>query len=695
MRFLFTFFFLCISTAPTFAQESGRIETVVPMRLSSGILQNNSKTRATIYKKAITANDAASVRLNFGRVTLGNPPLGGQPTILRITSYRDGAVQHFTSKTLKEWRYSSAWFNGSMVLVEIISDPFASPSHIELNHILTETLLGGDRSICGPIDDRILSDDPKTGRIFPIGCTAWIIDDPNHCLLSAGHCTGGIDVMEFNVPLSDENGNWQHPGPEDQYMVDPESLQFIDNTIGDDWAYFGCFPNTETGLTVGNAQEEWFTLANEAPPVLGQTIRITGYGTTSAPVDPTWNSSQKTHSGSYANLFGSSIAYTVDTTGGNSGSAVLNESTGEAIGIHTNAGCHGGGGENWGCAIHNSGLQNALANPQGVCIPLSPVIISFPNELFDSVLPNTVTPLIFTVTEGNELPIPDTVMLRTIFEGVPETIPVSYLGNNTYEAMLPAQTCTTDYGFYITAYGDEGSQTTYPANAPSVIHELVVGYLEESTLIDENFSVGLPTNWNASGLWHAGSSCEPIGTCDGGGFMYFGQDDTCTYNDDSVVTGTLTSPSVNINNITSDLTLSFCYSLITENYEGYDTAKVYANGYLLETLAESSEWSEKTILIEGITAHDLTITWIFDSVDNQFNDYRGLHVDGVFLSASNFSCNPQSCIGDMNQDNVVDVIDLLNLIDSWGLDGKGDFDNNGIVDITDMLMLISAWGPCE
>ena len=50
MRFLFTFFFLCISTAPTFAQESGRIETVVPMRLSSGILQNNSKTRATIYK---------------------------------------------------------------------------------------------------------------------------------------------------------------------------------------------------------------------------------------------------------------------------------------------------------------------------------------------------------------------------------------------------------------------------------------------------------------------------------------------------------------------------------------------------------------------------------------------------------------------------------------------------------------------
>jgi hypothetical protein len=31
-----------------------------------------------------------------------------------------------------------------------------------------------------------------------------------------------------------------------------------------------------------------------------------------------------------------------------SGSAVLNEATGEAIGIHTNAGCSSNGAENWG-----------------------------------------------------------------------------------------------------------------------------------------------------------------------------------------------------------------------------------------------------------------------------------------------------------------------------------------------------------
>ncbi|NIT59151.1 MAG: hypothetical protein GWN00_23890, partial [Aliifodinibius sp.] len=54
--------------------------------------------------------------------------------------------------------------------------------------------------------------------------------------------------VEFNVPPSDENGNIQHPGPEDVYVVDPNSIIYHNNGDGDDWAVFEVFPNSETGL---------------------------------------------------------------------------------------------------------------------------------------------------------------------------------------------------------------------------------------------------------------------------------------------------------------------------------------------------------------------------------------------------------------------------------------------------------------
>ena len=138
---------------------------------------------------------------------------------------------------------------------------------------------------------------------------------------------------------------------------------------------------TDTGPTPFEAQGFFFVLSAVPPPVLGQTIRITGYGTTNPPVPNEWNLVQKTHSGPYVAFMGTLVQYQVDTTGGNSGSPVINMATGEAIGIHTHAGCNLGGGENNGTGINHAGLQNALANPQGVCMPLPPLAFDYPNEL--------------------------------------------------------------------------------------------------------------------------------------------------------------------------------------------------------------------------------------------------------------------------------------------------------------------------
>jgi CxxC motif-containing protein (DUF1111 family) len=55
-----------------------------------------------------------------------------------------------------------------------------------------------------------------------------------------------------------------------------------------------------------------------------------------------------------------------------------------------------------------------------------------------------------------------------------------------------------------------------------------------------------------------------------------------------------------------------------------------------------------------------------------------------------------SCEGDLNGDDVVDVLDLLVLLDDWGPCAGCNSDLNGddVVDVLDLLILLDAWGPC-
>ena len=56
-----------------------------------------------------------------------------------------------------------------------------------------------------------------------------------------------------------------------------------------------------------------------------------------------------------------------------------------------------------------------------------------------------------------------------------------------------------------------------------------------------------------------------------------------------------------------------------------------------------------------------------------------------------------SCIGDINTDTVVNVLDLLAIINAWGgCEGcNEDINNDGYVNVTDLLSIVESWGPCE
>ena len=57
-----------------------------------------------------------------------------------------------------------------------------------------------------------------------------------------------------------------------------------------------------------------------------------------------------------------------------------------------------------------------------------------------------------------------------------------------------------------------------------------------------------------------------------------------------------------------------------------------------------------------------------------------------------------SCPGDLNNDSVVGVVDLLEMLASWGQTTgphPADLNDDGAVNVTDLLSLLANWGPCE
>jgi hypothetical protein len=173
-------------------------------------------------------------------------------------------------------------------------------------------------------------------------------------------------VVQFNVPASNANGSLNNPPPQHQYSVDVSSKSAVDGGVGNDWGYFGVFANAGTTLTPFQAQGAAYHLA--LPPAFGggQQIRITGYGTDSSPL--TANQVQQTHVGPWVGKFGFQLDYQTDTTGGNSGSPVIHEQSGNVIGVHAHGGCQTNGtGANHGTGTNIPGWQAALAAPKGVC----------------------------------------------------------------------------------------------------------------------------------------------------------------------------------------------------------------------------------------------------------------------------------------------------------------------------------------
>ncbi|MBL8863217.1 MAG: trypsin-like serine protease [Planctomycetes bacterium] len=482
---------LLAALAPTLCAQTAALHGIdVDLGQDTGWVTNPTATEAVTAWFVADVPAAPWVRLHFGQVELDGDPLSGAATRLRLTSLLDLGVQLLDARTSAQWGHTSAYFNGGAVLVELVAPPGAGPSRVRLTHVHAGLAIPGEETICGATDDRVLSNDPRAARVVPVGCTAWLIDDCAKCFLSAGHCAGtSLQVAQFNVPPSTASGSLQHPPPSDQYAIDLASKQTNGGQgIGNDWAYFGVFPNSTTGLTPFQAQGQTYVLAAPPPFAAGDSIRITGYGTDSTP--STSNQVQQTHSGPWNSASGNALNYATDTTGGNSGSPILHEPTGTAIGIHTHGGCSSTAGTgNNGTASTLAALQSALASPLGVCRAgieaEGPLPVRVPAGVPVRLRMRASAAIVVGSAE---------LRFRAAAGGAFASVPLADLGGGLHEGWLPPFECGDAPQFFFAAQSGGCGLVTSPPGAPAAAYAFEVASAQ--VLVRDDFETD--QGWIAS-----------------------------------------------------------------------------------------------------------------------------------------------------------------------------------------------------
>lgn len=650
----------------------------------------------SVWSTVVQVDDAGWIRLRFGEVSLAKSTEHVRESYIRITSLEDGYEQYLDTQSLKEWSNTSAYFNGSAVRVELMVSPntTAQINRVQVRGVQVSAPVSVDRSICFSVDDRVLSSDPRDGRLMPIGCSAWLFGEHGSCFLTASHCSpGGGDVMQFNVPLSSSGGGYRNPPPQDQYVVDGASVQRSSNIfIGNDWAFFGTFDNSTTGLSPLAAQGLSHTLANSMPPVDGRPIRITGYGTVSSPVSPTWNGVQKTHVGPLISISGDRVQYQTDTTGGNSGSVILDDSTNTAIGIHTNAGCGSGGGANNGTGLSNSGLQNALANPIGICEPrsiqasllLEPTHVSPDGGdavtlLIDNLFDHTVTgsPMMF-VDSGSG------------FVGSP----MSASGVDQYDGVFAAAACGSSLSYYFEITDEEGTVVSVPETG--VFHTIALDGL--TTEFEDDFENNLGWVTFVEGAFNGEwIRTIPIGhglgdpdtDADGSSRCYV----TSNNNGEDVDGGgvVLMSPVIDLTGLESPtLRLSAWMDASPEDtFEIAVTNNAGISWVVVDTLSQTAGWEELAYPIDAFVSPTIAFRAKITVSDNGADSRVEGGVD-AFRVASEV-CD-SACPADLTGDGVLDFFDVSAFLSAFSVqDPSADLTGDGVYDFFDVSAFLSAF----
>lgn len=644
------------------------------------------------------------MRLHFDIGVLSGEYGDAEVTRLVLIGMDDGAVQILDGLDLNQWSMGSAYFNGDAVQVRLYAAPGMGPSRVRVASIEHGEPGFLDRSICGSVDDRVLATDPASARLLPANCTAWLVNDLAYGMLTAGHCvpTPGT-VVQFNVPLSTIGGSMRHPPPQDQYAVDPSSVQTQTGAIatGNDWSFFGVFENPNTWLSPLAAQGFSYRASPTLPPVDGRTVRVGGYGSVILPKPLTYNFTYTTHSGDYVGSTGNTVRYTADTTGGNSGSAVIDESSGLAIAIHTSGGCNSTGG-NKGTATKNSGLRAALANPRGMAAQRDGSLISFPNRRPAQVLRTGGTTIRARFgASDTRSPTIETARLHVWDQGAWISVPMTPTSGLEAEAAFPAlQACDASVRYYVSVQNDLGGTDVSPAGAPAVAFQARVAHgglsLFSSDMSSSDGWKYLQSASLVSGGWK-GASIYTVGRMAPG--TDFDGTGRCAVTgphpgvDVDAGSSSMTSPSIDLR-ATADPVLSFAaWFADTDPTPGVMAVEYWTDAdpvwRTLDQIGPTDGWEMRVYRLASLIGSAGTMRVRFTAGDEPNVAIVEAGVDR--FRVEEMTC--PRCTGDLNADGVIDAADLEQVVRRLGTDDMdADLNADGSVDVVDVMLLVGAMG---
>lgn len=665
----------------------------------AGVIGQGQTIQEPIWSTIVRVEDADWLRLEFGQVDLSSASENGRESYIRVSSLLDGYEQYLDFEALQVWGNTSAYFNGNAVRVEIMASAgTTTPDRVVIDGVQASAPVSPS-SICFSTDDRILSSDPRDARLMPIGCSAWLFGDQGSTFLTAGHCSpGGGDVVQFNVPLSSTGGGYRSPPPQDQYVLDALSVQAASSiSLGNDWGFFGVFDNTGTGMSPLEAQGDSHTLVNAPIANDGRPIRITGYGSTSAPVSPTWNGVQKTHVGPFQGYSGNVVRYTTDTTGGNSGSVILDDDNNVAIGIHTNAGCGTGGGWNNGCNLFNAGLQAALANPMGAAAPRTVQADVLPAPEFVSPAGGELVELVVSNFHDRTLVGTPTMFVDdgSGYVGIAS----SQVNSSTFAAALPAAECGSDLMYYFEAVDTDGNTTQYPDDGASAALRTMV--LDSLTVHEsDDFQTDMGWNVTNSGVTDGGwERSSPLASTTSGGPLMDGDGSGQCYitgrgvfEDLDGGTTQLLSAFYDVSSF-EDPTVSFWAWVNTGDSEQMTVEFSPNLGFTwvpVDVIDDTNGWVRMQYALTEYVEPSQLFMVRFTISDDGADSAVEAGVDGFRIATE--VCNG-SCEADLTGDGVLDFFDVSAFLAAFGgMDPVSDFNGDGSFDFFDVSAFLGAFG---
>jgi trimeric autotransporter adhesin len=361
---------LGLFVTPVFAQNTADLPQgeFIPYTLVSGETGNATRDSVVVFDQVVSIPNAVWLRLHFSDAVLS------PGSYVRMTALADGGTQILDADFMARWSFTSAYFNGHAVHVELVVAPETSGDQIAIGSVETQIVVPGapvvpchenDYGICGD-DDRVPSQALWSARFLPSGCTASIYNTSS-CAVTAAHCASGstvIYVLQFNVPNSDENCAMNHPSPVDQFPVTGFLSQFGSPNFNNDWSAMTVGANDQ-GETPYERYGEFRPIAS-APASTTVLAEFWGYGFDNS--NPILSQTQQYSSGVILIREDTHYVHDADIIFGSSGGAMIHD--GEIIGIQSSASQPDGPCFNKATRVD---LPDFVAARDSICVDESPV----------------------------------------------------------------------------------------------------------------------------------------------------------------------------------------------------------------------------------------------------------------------------------------------------------------------------------